>query len=55
MTEITIARLFLVALAGVQLLASWERFSDQAGWFVPSVFFMLGLGCGIAAIAVRSL
>ncbi len=55
MTEITIARLFLAALAGIQLLAVWERASDQAGWVVPVIFFVLALGCGAAAIAVRSL
>jgi hypothetical protein len=55
MTEVTIARLLLAALAAVQLLAVWERASDQAGWAVPAVFLVLALGCGAAAIAVRSL
>ncbi len=55
MSEMTIARILLLALAAIQLLAGWDRASDQTGWAIPSVFLVLAIGCGVAAIAVPSL
>jgi hypothetical protein len=55
MSEIALERLFLIALTIVQLLAVWDRVSDQKGWVIPSVFLALAVGCGVAAIAVRPL